>query len=69
MGTSDSFSLKGKVIIVTGGTGILGSSFVQAIVAANGTVVILNRNEQLGAERAAVINAAGGKALAVKAVG
>ena len=26
------FSLKGKVIVVTGGTGVLGTSFVKAIV-------------------------------------
>ena len=65
--SSDLFSLKDKVIIVTGGTGILGSSFVKAIVEAEGTVVILNRNADLGQQRAAAINAAGGKALAVKA--
>ena len=65
--SSDLFSLKDKVIIVTGGTGILGSSFVKAIVEAEGTVVILNRNAELGQQRAAAINAAGGKALAVKA--
>jgi NAD(P)-dependent dehydrogenase (short-subunit alcohol dehydrogenase family) len=39
------FSLKGKVIVVTGGTGILGTSFVNAIIEANGTAVILGRNE------------------------
>lgn len=65
--SSNLFSLKNKVIIVTGGTGVLGSSFVKAIVEAEGTVVILNRKAQLGEERAAAINAAGGKALAVKA--
>jgi NAD(P)-dependent dehydrogenase (short-subunit alcohol dehydrogenase family) len=41
------FSLKDKVVVVTGGTGVLGSSFVQAIVAANGIVVIIGRNEAL----------------------
>ncbi|RZL48398.1 MAG: D-mannonate oxidoreductase, partial [Pedobacter sp.] len=36
-----SFSLEGKVIVVTGGTGILGNSFVNAIVEAGGAVGIL----------------------------
>ena len=31
---ADNFSLSGKVIIVTGGTGILGNSFVNGIVEA-----------------------------------
>jgi len=41
------FSLKDKVVVVTGGTGVLGSSFVQAIIEANGIVVIIGRNESL----------------------
>lgn len=63
----NSFSLAGKVIIVTGGTGILGASFVQAIVEAGGSVGILGRNEQVAQERAVAINQAGGKALALVA--
>ena len=42
---TDKFSLEGKVIIVTGGTGILGNSFVNGIVEAGGTVGILGRNK------------------------
>jgi NAD(P)-dependent dehydrogenase (short-subunit alcohol dehydrogenase family) len=61
------FSLAGKVIIVTGGTGILGHAFVQAIVEAGGTVGILGRNEQVACERADAINATGGKAIALVA--
>jgi FlaA1/EpsC-like NDP-sugar epimerase len=34
----DLFSLDGKVIIVTGGTGVLGSSFVNAIAEAGGDI-------------------------------
>lgn len=64
---NDKFSLEGKVIVVTGGTGILGNSFVNGIVYAGGTVVILGRNETVGNERADVINKKGGKALAVVA--
>jgi NAD(P)-dependent dehydrogenase (short-subunit alcohol dehydrogenase family) len=61
------FSLKGKVIIVTGGTGILGGAFVNAIVEAEGTVCILGRNEKVANERADAINQAGGTALALVA--
>ncbi len=64
---NDKFSLEGKVIVVTGGTGILGNSFVNGIVDAGGTVVILGRNEATANERADVINKKGGKALAVVA--
>lgn len=61
----NNFSLAGKVIIVTGGTGILGNSFVQAIVEAGGSVGILGRNTQVANERAEAINRAGGKAIAL----
>ena len=64
---NDKFSLEGKVIVVTGGTGILGNSFVNGIADAGGTVVILGRNEAVGNERADAINKKGGKALAVVA--
>ena len=56
------FSLKGKVIVVTGGTGILGTSFVNAIIVAKGVVVILGRNEQLCNEHIATITTMGGEA-------
>ncbi|HYE56774.1 MAG TPA: SDR family oxidoreductase [Chitinophagaceae bacterium] len=61
------FSLKDKVIIVTGGTGILGNAFVNAIVEAGGTVGILGRKENVAAERADAINKQGGKAIALVA--
>ena len=51
-----SFSLAGKVIVVTGGTGILGNSFINAIVEAGGAVGILGRNAEIANERAAAIN-------------
>ena len=63
----DTFSLKDKVVVVTGGTGILGNSFVNAIVEAGGSVAILGRNGEVANERANAINKAGGKALAVVA--
>ncbi|MCJ8209183.1 SDR family oxidoreductase [Mucilaginibacter sp. RS28] len=61
------FSLEGKVIVVTGGTGILGGAFVDGIVEAGGTVAILGRNKQVAEERAEAINQKGGKALALVA--
>ena len=64
---SDKFSLSGKVIVVTGGTGILGNAFVNGIVEAGGTVGILGRKKEVAEERAAHINANGGKAIALVA--
>jgi len=64
---SDNFSLQDKVIVVTGGTGILGDSFVNGIVEAGGTVGILGRNADVAHERADAINSQGGKALALVA--
>lgn len=61
----NNYSLKGKVIIVTGGTGILGNSFVNGIIEAGGAVGILGRNETVANERADAINKNGGKALAL----
>jgi NAD(P)-dependent dehydrogenase (short-subunit alcohol dehydrogenase family) len=64
---SDQFSLKGKVIIVTGGTGILGNAFVNGIIEAGGTVGILGRKKEVAEERADHINANGGRAIALVA--
>ena len=64
---SEKFSLAGKVIIVTGGTGILGHAFINGIVEAGGSVGILGRNEKVATERAETINANGGKAIALVA--
>lgn len=61
------FSLKDKAIVVTGGTGILGNSFVNAIVEAGGAVGILGRKENIAEERADAINKQGGKAIALVA--
>ncbi|MBS1504617.1 MAG: SDR family NAD(P)-dependent oxidoreductase, partial [Bacteroidetes bacterium] len=63
----DKFSLAGKAIVVTGGTGILGNSFIKGIVEAGGAVGILGRNEAIANERAKMVNQIGGKALALVA--
>lgn len=61
------FSLKDKVIIVTGGTGILGNAFINGITEAGGSVGILGRNAKLANERADAINQNGGNAIALVA--
>lgn len=59
------FTLKGKVIIVTGGTGILGEAFIKGIADAGGIVAVLGRNEKVATERANAIIAKGGEAIAL----
>jgi len=59
---SDMFSLKGKVIIVTGGTGVLGASFVKGIAQQGGIPIILGQNAEKGNERVADIISNGGMA-------
>ncbi|GAB3418628.1 SDR family oxidoreductase [Niabella aquatica] len=61
------FNLNGKVIVVTGGTGILGKSFVKGIARAGGITCILGRNEATAKERALDIVSNGGKAISLKA--
>jgi len=61
----ENFSLENKVIIVTGGTGILGDAFTKGIADAGGAVGILGRNKAVAAWRADAINASGGKAIAL----
>jgi NAD(P)-dependent dehydrogenase (short-subunit alcohol dehydrogenase family) len=65
MNLKNSFSLEGKVIVVTGGTGILGAGFVNAIAAAGGKVGILGRNEKVANERTEAIQQNGGVAIAL----
>ena len=60
------FSLEHKVIVVTGATGVLGESFVQGIADMGGKVVLLGRNETVGNERAAALNAKGKDALFIQ---
>lgn len=61
----DEFSLEGKVIVVTGGTGILGKSFIDGIVKAGGSIGILGRNEDIANKRADEINQNDGRAVAL----
>jgi NAD(P)-dependent dehydrogenase (short-subunit alcohol dehydrogenase family) len=63
----DNFSLKDKVIIVTGGTGVLGEAFVNGIADAGGVACIMGRNQKVAEERAEAIRAKGGNAMALVA--
>ena len=60
---SDTFSLKDRSFVVTGGTGILGNAFIEAIAAEGGNVGILGRNKFVAEERAHAIIEAGGNAM------
>src|SRR5690606_3295811 len=66
-GISNQFSLEGKVVVVTGGTGVLGKSFVNSIANGGGKVAILGRNIAVAEERAKEINDNGGVAIAIVA--
>ena len=59
----DLFSVDGKVIVITGATGILGSAMVKHFAEQGAKVVILARNEQMGGDLMAEVKAAGGEAL------
>ncbi|MGB4399243.1 MAG: SDR family oxidoreductase [Daejeonella sp.] len=61
------FSLDGKVIVVTGGTGIIGQSFIKGLTEAGAAVGILGRNEKVANERADKVNKDGGRAIALVA--
>ncbi|MFL5772028.1 MAG: SDR family oxidoreductase [Flavisolibacter sp.] len=65
MDVQNDFLLRDKVIVVTGGTGILGEAFINGIASSGGTVGILGRNEKKANERAQNIVRKGGKAIAL----
>ncbi|MES2486960.1 MAG: SDR family NAD(P)-dependent oxidoreductase, partial [Bacteroidota bacterium] len=65
MNVLESFSLKGKVIVVTGGTGVLGESFIKAIAEAGGKIAVLGRNKERAEERVKQAQNLGAEALAV----
>lgn len=63
MDIKNEFSLVGKVIVVTGGTGILGEAFINGIATAGGIVGVLGRNKKVADERVATIKNNGGQAI------
>jgi NAD(P)-dependent dehydrogenase (short-subunit alcohol dehydrogenase family) len=62
-----SFSLEGKVAIVTGGTGVLGGALARGLAAAGARVGILGRRAEQAARVAEEIERAGGAALPLTA--
>ncbi|MGE4568675.1 MAG: SDR family oxidoreductase [Bacteroidales bacterium] len=60
------FSIQGKVIVLTGGAGILGTAMARHFASEGATVVILDRNEVAGEALAAEIGQTGGNALFLK---
>ena len=57
------FSLKNKVVVVTGATGVLGEAFVNGLCAAGATIVVIGRNEAVAKLRTEEVTNAGGKAI------
>ena len=61
------FSLNNKVAVVTGGTGVLGSSMVRALAMAGAKVAIVGRRKDVADELAEQITKEGGTAIGVSA--
>lgn len=60
-------NLEGKVIVVTGGSGVLGSAFCEALAECGAKVAIIGRTEQKVQQLATVINGNGGTAIGLAA--
>jgi len=67
MNHHNQFSLAGKVVVVTGATGVLGEAFSKAIAAAGARVAVMGRSKERAEKRVNDIIAAGGEAIAVLA--
>lgn len=63
----DQFSLRDRVIVITGATGVLGESLSLAVAEAGAKVAVLGRDAGRAAARVAAIRAGGGTAMAVLA--
>ncbi len=57
------FSVKGRVVVITGGTGVLGSCISKYLAGEGASVVILGRRQEEGEKLVAEIRAAGGEAM------
>lgn len=59
---SDLFSLAGRTVVVTGGTGVLCGALAEGCAKAGASVVVAGSSAERGGERVKAIEAAGGKA-------
>ena len=64
---NDLFTVNGKVAVVTGGTGVLGSAMCKALANAGASVVILGRRKEVADALATEIIQAGGDEIGVSA--
>lgn len=55
------FNIKGNVVVITGGTGVLGRAIAKYLALNGAKVIILGRKEEVGAEIVADITKAGGE--------
>jgi len=61
------FSLQNKTAVITGGTGVLGTSMAKALAQAGANVAIIGRRKEAGQTVVDEIQKAGGKAISVQA--
>ena len=57
------FSLKDKVVVVTGATGVLGEAFINGLCSAEASIVVIGRNEDIAKQRVEEVINAGCKAI------
>ena len=57
------FNIKDKVVVITGGTGVLGASMVEYLAAHGAKVAVLARNKQKGDELVEKVKSNGGEAM------
>jgi NAD(P)-dependent dehydrogenase (short-subunit alcohol dehydrogenase family) len=57
------FNIQDKVIVITGGTGVLGSSMVEYLAAHGAKIAVLARNKQKGDELINRVKSKGGEAI------
>jgi NAD(P)-dependent dehydrogenase (short-subunit alcohol dehydrogenase family) len=63
----DLYSLEGRVVVVTGGTGVLGSAMVRGLAQVGAQVGILGRRQEQAADSARAIVSDGGEAIPLAA--